>query len=351
MDMGLLTRLRRAVVATFAEAAAPIVAGALKESGRQTSKWIKQSTEPLEEAVASLSKQLTQLEEQQRATLAALEDVKRLGQSTHVRVVDTDPFDARSHHAAITAHVGAAINATPMTQTPFPHLVVRDLLPAPFYEALLRAMPPPTFWRDAGFRRENWLVDIDPGPVLTETTWRYMHRFVGNELIMPALLERFRPHIQSYWSDYFGIDAASLDGHYICGEGRLQLRRAGYKLEPHLDPPKAVLTVLIYLAKPGDGEEFGTDIYASDPLPVKRVGIFYPARHGLNVRKVGTVPFTPNTLLAFMTATSVHGAELPADADQRFERFAYQLLITPDDEMWKRVRRHRDESEMAPTTY
>jgi hypothetical protein len=351
MDMGLLTRLRRAVVSTFADAASPIVAGALKESGRQTSKWIKQSTEPLEEAVASLSKQLAQLEEQQRATLAALEDVKRLGQSTHVRVVDTNAFDEGAYHAAIQVHVGTAIGATPMTQVPFPHLVVRDALPAAFYDALLRAMPPPTFWRDAGFRRENWHVDTDHGPVLSETTWRYMHRVVGNQMIMPALLERFRSHIQSYWTDYFGIDAASVDGHYVCGEGRLLLRRAGYKLEPHLDPPRAVLTVLMYLARPGDGDAFGTDIYASDPLPVKRVGIYYPGREGLNVRKVGTVPFTPNTLLAFMTATSVHGAELPADTDPQFERFTYQLLVMPDDETWRRVRRHRDDSERAPAAY
>jgi len=349
--MGLLARLRRAVLSTFAEAAAPIVAGALKESGRQTSKWIKQSTGPLEEAVAALSKQVGQLEEQQRATLAALEAVTRLAQSTHVRVADTEPFDERTHHAAIAAHVGAAITATPMTPAPFPHLVVRDLLPPTFYEALLRAIPPPTFWRDAGFRRENWHVDGDRGPVFSESTWRYMHTVVGNQMIMPALLERFRPHIQSYWSDFFGIDAATVDGHYECGEGRLQLRRGGYKLEPHLDPPRAVLTVLIYLAKPGDDDAFGTDIYASDPLPVKRVGIYYPGREGLNVQKVGRVPFTPNTLLAFMTATSVHGAELPADLDPRFERFTYQLLVTPDDETWRRVRRHRDESEMAPATY
>jgi len=82
---------------------------------------------------------------------------------------------------------------------------------------------------------------------------------------------------------------------------------------------------------------WGSTGLVMDPLPVRRVGIYYPGREGLNVQKVGTVPFTPNTLLAFMTATSVHGAELPANTDPRFERFTYQLLVTPDDETWRRA--------------
>ena len=44
------------------------------------------------------------------------------------------------------------------------------------------------------------------------------------------------------------------------------LRRPGYKLTPHLDPKRATMTVLLYLARPGDSEQFGTSLYSVDRI-------------------------------------------------------------------------------------
>ena len=39
------------------------------------------------------------------------------------------------------------------------------------------------------------------------------------------------------------------------------LRRPGYRLKPHRDMKIAALTGLIYFARPGDSQEYGTQLY------------------------------------------------------------------------------------------
>jgi hypothetical protein len=39
-------------------------------------------------------------------------------------------------------------------------------------------------------------------------------------------------------------------------------RRPGYHLEPHRDPKRSLLTCLLYLARPGDSDAQGTQLFA-----------------------------------------------------------------------------------------
>jgi hypothetical protein len=292
---------------------------------------------------------INRLHDEQRTLRAELAALTRLHQRTYLTVVDSVPFDEGAlDRDAMTRHVRHAVLHAPMQTTPFPHLVVPDLLPARFYDQLLRAIPAPTFWRDAGYQRENWHVEEDRASRLSETTWRFMHRDVAAGVMMPALLERFAEPIARYWHDVAGIDPSLLATHYHCDEGRLLLRRPGYELEPHLDPPTAILTVLLFLAEPGAPEAHGTDLYASGPLPAMRDGIMYPARQGITVEYASTVPFRPNTALAFVTPQSVHGATLPTTVDARFERISYQFLVCLDQE-GRRILRKKTGRQAAGT--
>ena len=280
------------------------------------------------------------LQEHQQAIRTELAELMRLTQRTYVALIDREPFDEGAlDRAALVAHIRQRVMSTPMRVNPFPHLVVSELLPADFYQQLLRAIPAPTFWRPAGYQRDNWHIEEDTASRLSETTWRFMHREIAAKVLMPLLLERFADAIATYWRDTCDLDASKLAGHYRCDEGRLLLRRAGYELEPHLDPPNAMLTVLIYLAEPGAPDTHGTDLYASGPLPAQRVGILYPARQGIPTERATTVPFRANTALVFVTPLSVHGAKLPSGVDERFERVSYQFLACLDDEARRLVRR------------
>jgi hypothetical protein len=68
------------------------------------------------------------------------------------------------------------------------------------------------------------------------------------------------------------------------------------------------------------------------------MGTFFPEDEGLPVQLVRTVPFRPNTLLAFVNSKAAHGATLPADAPLR-ERYAYQFYVKPRDGDLKKLLR------------
>ena len=320
-------------------------------ASRETAQRLKTTTHLTSDRVLELQRRsqedrqaildaIAGLQEHQHAIRAELAELSRLTQRTYVALIDREPFDERAlDRAAVAAHIRQRVISAPMRADPFPHLVISELFPADFYQQLHRAIPAPTFWRHAGYQRDNWHIEEDTASRLSETTWRFMHREIATKLLMPLLLERFAEEIATYWRNTCDLDAAKLAGHYRCDEGRLLLRRPGYELEPHLDPPNAMLTVLIYLAEPGAPDTHGTDLYASDPLPAQRVGIMYPARHGIRTERATTVPFRANTALVFVTPQSVHGAKLPSGIDERFERVSYQFLASLDDEARRLVRK------------
>jgi hypothetical protein len=329
--------------------------GGAAAASRETSRRLKTTMQVASDRILQLQRhrdddrqaildELARLREEQQALRAQLTAVSRLTQRTYAALVDNEPFDEDAlDFPALGAHVEHSIMAAPMRTEPFPHLVIADLLPGDLYTELLRAIPAPTFWRHAGYRREKWHIDEDRASRLSETTWRFMHREIARRLMTPLLLNRFSGSIAAYWRETFDLDPAMLKGHYICDEGRLMLRRPGYELQPHLDPPNAILTVLFYLAQPGAPDTYGTDLYASGPLPVMRTGILHTKDEGIHVKHVTTVPFRANTALAFITPFGVHGAAVPPTVDERFERISYQFLVALDDTARRLVRRHMRE--------
>ncbi len=337
------------VVAALDRLTARVEAAA--SAGREAGHRSKTATEVTKDRVLALQRQADEdrravldaingLRDEQRALRADLTALSGLAQLTYSGLIDTTGLDdGHVDRPALAAHLQQRIAGAAMSADPFPHLVVSNLLPEDFYRRLLRAIPAPTFWRRAGYQRDNWHVDEDRASRLSETTWRVMHREIAAHVLMPLLLDRFADAIAEYWRAAFDLDASALSEHYVCDEGRLLLRRAGYELQPHLDPPNAILTVLLYLAPLGAPDAQGTDLYRSGPLPANRVGIMYPAQQGISLELAATVPFRPNTLLAFVTPTSVHGAKLPETVDERFERISYQFLVCLDDHARRIVRK------------
>lgn len=227
---------------------------------------------------------------------------------------------------AIRTHVERAFE-TSMVDDPFPHIVVEGLFPGDFYRTLLDTQPPADDWYEAGKQRWNW--DIDKGSTSSEATrlWQAVHGVIAPTILAPALLRVFRPRLTEYWAT-FDQDAVALEPHYGCEEGRLLRRHPGYRLAPHLDPRQATITALLYLARPGDDDRYGTDLYRAI-IPREYKGIFKAEASGIEHALCKTVPYRPNTLLAFITPISLHGASFPETATP-FERLSYQFLVCLD---------------------
>ena len=287
---------------------------------------LKTSVAKLEQAVAAAGGQASLLALARKQDLASLDAVPRLEEALD------------QERGAIEAHVEGAMARAVVSADPFPHVLVDQLLPAAFYNRILEVLPTADYWRSSGRARDYWEINTDVGPWETEVVWRFIDQRVVDQILRPRLVEAFRHDLAAYWRDGFGLDSTGVSYH--TDEGRLQLRRKGYSLRPHLDPPHAALTGLFYLARPGDDSRYGTGLYKpSSPLPLKRRGIYYPEDHGITLETVVAVPFHANTLLVWMTSLGPHGADLTAaDVPKSLERYTYQFQLVTDSATQRRIR-------------
>lgn len=275
--------------------------------------------EKLERGVQSLTRQTRQL----RAT--ALFNAEH-----RERRHDTQVFD----EGTVARHVAAAIERSPLELDPMAHVVVDGLMPPATYDALVDGIPPVDLFGDKDLIKQNFkLHKSDLAPDWTLTALGFMEERLIPRMIVPGLLQKFDGHIRTaYLQKYgptLGAQVAALP--HIATAGRLMLRRPGYHLDPHLDPERVVVTCLLYFARPGDDESFGTSFYRIDGAPViDRRNTFYPGQAGHRCDLVKTAAFRANTAVAFVNSGGAHGAGIPDSAPAGTERYAYQFYVSPE---------------------
>jgi hypothetical protein len=258
---------------------------------------------------------MLELNEQQRDRLATLPDL----------------LDERR----IQAHVARVIAAAPMQVEPFEHIVVDELLPPALYDLMLSAIPPEPFFEDHDRIKQDMHFPITFGPALAASVWNFVDGVLARRVIQPAVLERFHDPLQGHFDTVFGpsfrTQANALP--QLSSGGRLMLRRAGYHLDPHRDPKRSLLTCLLYLARPGDSEAHGTQLFrVIGDREANYKQTYYPEADGQRCELVEVVPFRPNRMLAFMNSRGAHGATIPADAGEHVERYTYQFYVAPENE-------------------
>lgn len=235
---------------------------------------------------------------------------------------------------SIRSTIARALSASVAEAAPMPHMVLRELLPAATYDALLEAIPRDEFFPDKDPIKQNLKIQqLDIAPAWTRKALAYLETTIIETVLAPAVVSHMRPHLEGMYRDEFGSTLGPLVAAlpHAPTAGRLMLRRPGYKLEPHLDPRRVAITCLIYFARPGDNARYGTKLFALDRPPVlTQSKTFYPKDHGYTCRLVAAVPFEPNTALVFLNRGGAHAAEIPADAPRDTKRFAYQFYISPD---------------------
>lgn len=235
----------------------------------------------------------------------------------------------------IAEHVRNSIATARLLTDPYEHAVVERVLPEPVYDLLLRAIPPVEFFEDRDPIKRNLSFPMEFGPTLSATVWEYMDSVIARQVIRPAVLEKFREPLERHLTSMFGagfLERARSMSQAASG-GRLMLRRPGYHLGPHRDPKRAMLTCLMYLARPGDSEQHGTQIFrviGDEEAGFKQT--YYPEERGATCELVKVVPFRPNTMLVMLNSRGAHGATIPSDAPADLERYAYQFYIAPLNE-------------------
>ena len=301
---------------------------------------IRDASAPLTSELRALAAEIQRLRHVVEESAASVAAVERHAEQTRLVLrlnqrqrKDVERLPAVLDPEAVTQAVRNAIARAPLQSDPFPHILVEPLLPDAAYRALLRGIPPVAFFGARDPIKQNLRIPIEFAPDLSERVWRFVDEVIARDAIRPAVLEKFAEPLGCHYADLFGEalrDRAAALPQAVSG-GRVMLRRPGYLLAPHRDPKRAMLTCLMYLASPGDSEEYGTALYrvAGDAEP-SFVETYYPGEHGHATELVKRVPYRANSMVVFLNSAGAHGAQIPPDAPADLERYAFQFYIGPE---------------------
>ncbi len=282
----------------------------------------------LERQHREILEQLTQLN-QQLSDAARRESQLRAILARDAELEDQLPrLDQMLADERTGPHVIRAIERAPLNTHPFPYAVVDDVLPRDLYGAVIRSLPPVELFSDRPVNKQQLTVPFKLAPAYSRKAWRFITAVVVPQFMMPAVVEKFRGVLDEWiaanWPDV-PPSSVSLE----TSDGRILLRRRGYRIPPHRDPKWAFITAILYLARRDDSETWGTQLYsveADEEAPGVSPHWIDPAR----CRFVTEVAFKPNRLLLFLNSVGAHGAQIPEDAEpEGLERYIYQFRVGP----------------------
>ncbi len=248
------------------------------------------------------------------------------------RNADLEPYQERLQgiiaKATTGAHIARSIRRADLQTHPFPHAIVDDVVPDDLYGALLRGLPPLDLFSDKPVNKQYLQVPFVMAPSYSQRVWCHMASTVVPDFIVPAVLEKFKDPIDEWISaNWPQVPSAAISMH--SSDGRILLRRRGYRIPPHRDPKWGFITCIVYLARKQDSEAWGTALYTVDNDDEARGA----APHWIDAarcRLVTEVAFRPNRMLVLLNSVGAHGAHIPADAEpETLERYIYQFRIAP----------------------
>lgn len=225
-------------------------------------------------------------------------------------------------------HIEHAVDDAQLHSDPFPHAVIEKVLPDDFYACLLRGLPPLELFSDRPTNKQQLQVPFRLAPAYSRRVWRHLTSTVIPEYVVPAIIAKFRAPLDD-WLKLNWPAAAPESVAFQSSDGRILLRRRGYRIPPHRDPKWGFLTCILYLARHEDSESWGTQIFRVESDEQARGAAPHwidPAR----CHQVGDVAFKPNRMLVFLNSTGAHGAHIPDDAEpESLERYIFQFRIAP----------------------
>ncbi len=307
---------------------------------------LRRRVHQLEDAALKTSERLAVLEAEAGSLKTAVGDT-RLRESRltaiYLRDVEEQPLVAGLDDVlcadAIAAHVQRAVASADLHHEPFPHTVVEHLFPQRFYDTVLRGVPPVELF-DGVENKQRIVVPFEMAPAFSRRVWSFLLHEVVDAALGPALLQKLREPLTEWvattWPELAGQPIESVV-RMQSTDGRILLRRRGYVIPPHRDPKWGFVTCLLYLARPGDSQSWGTQLYAVDE-DTEATSVAPHWIRAERCRLVKDVPFRANSALVFLNSRGAHGARIPAAAEPpTLERYIYQFRIGPTAESIRRL--------------
>ena len=300
-------QLRRAMKDTLAESARLV----------ERAERLESSVRTLEQSVAAVA-----LRESQLAAIYRLDRELEHEVVGLPAVLDVD---------AIAAHTERALSEAPLHLHPFPHIVVDNVWPEPFYDALLKGIPPSELFADRPLNKRRLVVPFERSHQYGARVWNFLVQEVLDRVVAPVLVRKFKGPLGEWLLANWPLppDAPTESVRFQSTDGRILLRHRGYLIPPHRDPKWGLITCLMYLARPGDSEAWGTQLYSvEDDVEAPSVAAYWIKAERCRLEK--DVPFRRNSMLIFLNSGGAHGARIPMEAEPaNLERYMYQFRVGP----------------------
>jgi hypothetical protein len=229
-------------------------------------------------------------------------------------------------------HVTYKVGNTPFNLFPYPHFYVPDIFPADYYQRIQQCLPDPQAMipieqaRNLKGYKERFVLGLDDAQLATlpdekQAFWRELRGWLVGAEFRSLLLQKFQPFINQRFAHESSV--AFYD------EGLLVQDITNYKLGPHTDAPRKVVTVLFYLPPDASQRHLGTSIYLPKDRNFRCPGGPHHARD--DFVRLHTNPFAPNSMFAFFkTDNSFHGVEPVADPDCRRWLLLYDIYLSAE---------------------
>jgi hypothetical protein len=225
------------------------------------------------------------------------------------------PTDDEARHeikSRTVAHMVEVVGSTPFEQEPFPHFIAHGIFPAEVYREMLASFPerslyenfkpkkPKRFtlskrlkgwrlWTGERGRFELTNASIDRLEGRQRSLWLGVRDALGAPEFKEAVFDRLREGLA--FRARAGEDVAKLPAYPL---PELFRETSGYKIKPHPDTPRKVVTMQIALPADGGRPDLGTQFYRRSLNPLHLVR----EPRGFKVAK--QVPFLPNVAYAFV---------------------------------------------------
>ena len=226
-------------------------------------------------------------------------------------------------------HIRYQVLNTPVRRFPFPHLYVENVFPAAWYSDLLRYLPKIEAYQPIGETGtvpmdaypQRFVGAIEPladaeGPGPTAQFWAEANRLLMAGELATLFLDAFAQAIEQQYGTGSQFE--------IVREVRLVRDLTDYRLPPHTDHVRKLVSALFYLPPDDSLREHGTSLY----VPADPSMIIDSDRHlsAEAFKRVATMPFLPNSMFAFVrSGTSFHGVEAFARPRAQRDSIMYNL--------------------------
>jgi len=235
-------------------------------------------------------------------------------------------------HAAAHEYVMYQVANAPIREYPYPHLYIDSIFPADFYAAVRANWPSAdqlvsladTGRVPDGAYSERFIMPlgsplVDALPEPKKTFWKDAAAWMLQGTFLNGMLGRFESQLKKR----FG---AALGEVEFVPEVLVVRDHTNYRLGPHTDSPRKVLSVLFYCPDDESMKHLGTSIYAPvDPAFRCDGGPHYPFE---NFRRIATMEYKPNALFGFFkTDHSFHGVDPIRDEQVQRDVLLYDVRV------------------------